>query len=70
MRAKIVPNLMDVIDDFFDKKEGHRDDPVFIELCNRIKGKTVELVFIGGDAFEAEDRNYWLPEVCYTEVKS
>jgi len=68
MKAKIVDNLMDVIDDFFEGKEGHRTDPVFIKLCERISGKKVELVFIAQDAFEKEDANYWLPDCCWKEV--
>lgn len=68
MKAKIVDNLMDVIDNFFDGKEGHRTDPKFIKLCDRISGKEVELIFIGGDAFEKEDNNYWLPEDCWIEI--
>jgi len=68
MKAKIVDNLMDVIDNFFDGKEGHRTDAEFIKLCERISGKEVELIFIGGDAFEKEDNNYWLPEDCWIEI--
>ena len=69
MRAKIVDNLMDVIDDYFEGKEGHRTDPRFIALCSRIAGKEVDLVFTLGDAFEAIDDNYLLPECCWEEIK-
>ncbi len=69
MRAKIVANLLDVIDESFDGTEGHRTDPVFLALCDRIAGKEVDLVFIGDDAFELEDNNYWLPNCCYTSVE-
>jgi hypothetical protein len=70
MRAKIKENLLDVIDDFFDGKEGHRTDPEFLKLCNRIAGKEVDLVFIAEDAFEKEDKSYWLPDCCWDEIKS
>jgi len=64
-KAFIAHGLMDKIDDFFGGKEGHRKDPIFIELCKRIEGKTVQLVFTHGDAFEIQDDNYWLPPCCY-----
>ena len=64
MKARIVDNLMDVIDEFFDGKEGHRTDFEFIKLCNRISGKEVDLVFVIQDAFEKEDKKYWLPDCC------
>lgn len=67
--ARIVNNLMDVIDAHFEGKEGHRNDPEFIKLCNRIKGKKVNLIFTAGDAFEKKDDNYWLPECCFTLTK-
>ncbi len=65
MRARIVENLLDVIEHEMGSVEGHRNDPVFLELCERIAGKEVDLVFIGSDAFEAIDNNYWLPECCW-----
>ncbi len=68
IRARIVDNLMDVIDDFFQGKGGHRTDPEFKALCDRIAGKEVDLVFVGDDAFEAIDNGYWLPDCCWTEV--
>jgi hypothetical protein len=67
-KVKIVDNLMDVIDDFFEGKEGHRTDEKFIELANRIQGKEVEIYFVAGDAFEVIDHNYWIPERCFTEL--
>lgn len=69
MRAKIKENLLDVIDAFFDGKEGHRTDPEFLALCDRIAGKEVDLVFLAQDAFEANDRNYWLPDCCWDSVQ-
>ncbi len=68
MKARIVDNLLDAIEDDMGEVEGHRYDPVFLELCERIQGKVVDLVFIGGDAFEALDNNYWLPDCCWTAV--
>ena len=64
MRARIVPNLLDVIDEYFDGAENHRNDPQFLTLCDRIAGNEVNLVFRGRDAFEEIDSNYWLPECC------
>jgi hypothetical protein len=40
-----------------------------LELCERIQGQEVELVFVCQDAFEAIDKNYWLPECCWDEIK-
>lgn len=68
MNARIKGNLLDVIDEFFDGKEGHRTDPKFLALCDRIAGKEVELVFNGLDAFEKHDNNYWLPDCCWDAV--
>lgn len=68
MRAKIVENLMDVIDDYFEGSEGHRYDPEFKVFCDKFAGKEVELVFVAQDAFEKEDKNYWLPDCCWEEV--
>lgn len=68
MRARIKVNLLDVIDNFFEGKEGHREDLEFLALCDRIAGKEVELVFVCGDAFEKEDGNYWLPDCCWAAI--
>ena len=70
MRARIIPDLIDVIDAHFLGKEGHRTDPEFLALAERIAGTEVDLVFTAGDAFEAADNNWWLPPCCWTEVKS
>lgn len=69
MKAQIVPNLLDVIDDYFDGEEGHRTDPDFLVLCDRIAGKVVDLRFVAGDAFEFVDNQYWLPNCCWTKLK-
>jgi hypothetical protein len=68
VKARIVPNLLDVIDAFFQGEEGHRTDPAFAALCDRIAGKVVELRFIGTDAFERINDNYWLPNCCWELV--
>ena len=68
MKARIVNNLLDVIEAEMGECEGHRNDAGFLALCERIQGKVVDLVFIGQDAFEQEDDNYWLPECCWEAV--
>lgn len=68
-KAIIVPDLLDVIDDFFKGTEGHRNDPEFLSLCNRIAGKEVQLKFLGKDAFEVVDNNYWLPDCCFMLIE-
>lgn len=68
MRAKIVENLVDVIDDFFEGTEGHKEDEQFLALAERISGKEVDLVFIGDDAFEIIDNSYWLPNCCWKPI--
>lgn len=65
MRAIIAENLLDLIEKEMGEIEGHRTDTEFLALCDRIAGKEVDLVFIGGDAFEAIDNNYWLPNSCW-----
>ncbi len=69
MRARIKADLLIIIDEFFEGKEGHRIDPKFLSLCSRIAGKEVDLVFIGDDAFEKEDNNYWLPGCCWETIR-
>lgn len=69
MKAKIVENLLDTIDNFFEGKEGHRENPDFLALCERIQGKEVDLVFIGPDAFEAIDNRFWLPNCCWNAIE-
>lgn len=68
MKALIVPDLLATIEAEF-PNEGLRDDPKFLALCERIQGKVVELKFLYGDAFEAEDDNYWLPASCWTPIE-
>ena len=68
MKAKIVLNLMDVIENYFGSSVGHREDDAFIALCDRIAGEEVNLRFIGNDAFEEIDNNYWLPDCCWEKV--
>lgn len=68
MKARIVDNLLDTIEKIM-PLENHRTDPDFLALSERIQGKVVELVFVCGDAFEAIDHNYWLPDTCWKEVK-
>lgn len=68
IRAKVHPNLLDRIDDYFGGTEGHRTNPEFLALAERIAGKVVTLGFVGRDAFEVEDDNYWLPECCWEQV--
>ena len=68
MKAKIVDNLLDIIEAEMGAEEGHRTDPEFLALCERIQGKVVDLKFTHGDAFEAIDNNYWLPRCCWIPV--
>lgn len=68
MKARIVENLLDVIEAEMGEVEGHRTDQEFLALCERIQGQEVELVFTAGDAFEKEDNNYWLPPCCWVTV--
>ena len=68
MRARIKNNLLEIIDDFFDGKEGHQTDPKFLALCDRIAGKEVDLIFIARDAFEKIDGSYWLPDCCWEKI--
>lgn len=65
VKAYIYPDLVDRIDEYFKGTEGHKTDPDFLALAERIAGQTVDLVFTGTDAFEAVDNNYWLPDCCW-----
>ena len=64
MKAKIADDLLGSIEKAI-PCEGHRTDAAFMTLCDRIQGNVVDLVFTAGDAFEAVDNNYWLPECCW-----
>ena len=68
MKAKIKKDLLNIIEKEMGEAEGHRTDPEFLKLCDRIAGKEVELVFIGDDAFEKEDNNYYLPDCCWEKI--
>lgn len=67
-RALIVPNLLDVIEEYFKADSLHRLEPEFLALCDRIQGKEVDLTFIGEDAFEWNDNNWLLPACCWSKV--
>ena len=69
IKARIVPNLIDMIESEL-PMEGHREDAEFLRLRDRIQGQVVELRFVGDDAFEVADNNYWLPASCWQEVAS
>jgi hypothetical protein len=69
MRARIVDNLLDAIELALGDNQGHRSDAEFLELCERIQGKEVNLVFTCGDAFEEIDNSWWLPESCWTAIE-
>ena len=68
MRALVVDDLLEAIEKELGEVENHRNDDKFLELCNKIQGKEVELAFIGDDAFEKQDNNYWLPNSCWEEI--
>lgn len=73
MRARIVEDPVDTIDNYFvvtGGSCGHRTDPAFLALAERIAGKEVDLRFIGKDAFEAIDDNYWLPNCCWEAIET
>ena len=69
MKAKIADNLLEKITEYFGIEEGHSENEQFLELCERIQGKEVNLVFTAGHAFEEIDNNFWLPECCWTKIE-
>jgi len=38
------------------------------QLLKSIENKEVDLVFIGEDAFEKRDNNWWLPNILWNEI--
>jgi len=73
--VRICEDLLKGCLDFFKKPhdpdpdpEELMNDPDFLALCERIQGKVVTVKFIGPDAFEAEDDNYWIPETCWEPI--
>lgn len=67
MKARIVENLREVLECLMPLEDYSGED--FKKLVERIQGKEVDLIFVGPDAFEALDKNYWLPSECWTEVR-
>ncbi len=51
---QVLPGEMEASNDK-DKKD-------LVDFLKKIEGQTIELIFTGGDAFEKEDNNYWLPD--------
>lgn len=72
IRARIVDNLLEAIQKSMVENgwgdEGHSGDEEFLKLAERIQGTVVDMTFSSGDAFEAIDNNYWLPDDCWVEV--
>ena len=68
MKALICCNLLDEIEKLM-PNEDHRLDKDFVALANRIQGTVVDLVFTHGDAFEAIDNNWWLPNSLWKKVE-
>ena len=66
MKARIVNNLREVLEKALPLEDYSGAD--FAAFAERVQGKVVDLVFIGPDAFEAIDRNWWLPPCCWAEV--
>lgn len=74
IKAKIVDNLLDTIEQYFGEGAGHRTDEEFLALAERIEGKIVTLKMQGSpeygfDSFEEEDNDYWLPDCCWNKVE-
>jgi len=65
MKAKMKNGLTDL---YLENMPEEFDEEVR-DFLNTIDGKEVELVFIGKDAFEKEDNNFWLPEFLWDEIK-
>jgi hypothetical protein len=67
MKAQMVDDLPARMTKFFG---GPLEvDEEALEFYRSISGKVVDLVFTGGDAFEAKDNNYWLPDEMWTEYR-
>jgi hypothetical protein len=50
------------------KQESWLDYVKTKEFLKSIEGKVVELTFTGGDAFELNDNNYWLPDELWEAI--
>lgn len=66
----VYSDLLDKIDNFFEGKEGHRNDPKFLKLAERIAGKRCVMKMRGDEAFEIQDDTYWIPNCCYFVLES
>ena len=45
------------------------DQCAIVGFLSHISGQVVELVFIGNDAFEINNNNYWLPNSLWVECQ-
>ena len=71
MKARMKNNLVDLYTKALPKELDacdHQEQSERIEFLESIEGKEVELVFTGGDAFEKNDNNLWLPDSLWEEI--
>jgi len=64
MKAKMRSNLIERYKKIM--PAGYTDE--LGQLLKSIESKEVDLVFIGGDAFEKQDNDWWLPDVLWDEI--
>jgi len=55
-----LPNELEACD--------HKDKLERIAFLESIENKEIELVFTGGDAFEKNDNNLWLPDSLWEAI--
>lgn len=67
--AKIHDNFVELMENHFRDELSDQDKEELRILADRIAGKVVELTFIGKDAFEKIDDNWWLPDCTWEPVK-
>ena len=64
MKAKMKRGLCAL----YDKFNSYSRDPEITKFLESIDGKEVELKFTGGDAFEVNDDDVWLPRELWDEI--
>lgn len=62
MRTDLIEKAKAVFTDPLDMDTEYKD------FLKSIEGKEVDLIFIGGDAFEKNDNNFWLPNCLWDEI--
>ena len=69
MQAQMKNNLVEIYERVMPGELEAQGDDNCKSFLESISGKKVELVFVGRDAFEKNDNNFWLPNDLWEEIQ-